>query len=153
VDGGGDFVRGVSASFTLGRLMVGRIGIWSLRILLALAFVFFGIIKFPSDDGSMWVRTFERIGFGQWFRYFTGVVEILGGVLLLVPRATLIVVVLLAPTMVGALLSHIFIFGFQPASVVVVILLALILAVGWKYRPKRLYWNSRLFRTARPKPR
>jgi uncharacterized membrane protein YphA (DoxX/SURF4 family) len=123
--------------------MVGRIGIWSLRILLALAFVFFGLIKFPSDEGSMWVRTFDRIGFGQWFRLFTGGVEVIGGGLLLVPRATPIVLVLLAPTMVGALLTHIFIFGFQFASVVVVMMLALLLVIGWRYRRRERFGSTK----------
>ncbi|MEU4345460.1 DoxX family protein [Nocardia sp. NPDC023852] len=31
------------------------------------------------------MRIFNDIGFGDWFRYFTGVVEIAGGIGLLVP--------------------------------------------------------------------
>jgi hypothetical protein len=40
--------------------------------------------SFPN--GTEWVGLFRQIGLGQWFRYFTGAVEILGGVLVLVPR-------------------------------------------------------------------
>ena len=32
------------------------------------------------------VLIFNRIGFGQWFRYFTGTLQILGGALVLIPR-------------------------------------------------------------------
>jgi hypothetical protein len=31
------------------------------------------------------VKIFHQIVFGQWFRHFTGVVEILGGVLVMIP--------------------------------------------------------------------
>ena len=85
---------------------------WGLRIVLALAFTFFGLQKFPS--GTMWVRLFARIGVGQWFRYVTGVVEVVGGILLLVPRATIPAVGLLVCTMIGALLVHVFVVGLGP---------------------------------------
>ena len=49
---------------------------WILRGVIALAFVLFGVDKFPSDRGGPWVRLFQEIGAGQWFRHFTGVVEI-----------------------------------------------------------------------------
>lgn len=103
---------------------------WFLRIALALAFVYFGADKFTNP--RMWIRVFDQIGFGQWFRYTTGVVELLGGILLLVPPATLIAVVLLVSAMVGALLVHIFVIGVSPASVLVIILAAAVLFVGWK---------------------
>ena len=107
-------------------------GIWALRIVLAIAFLFFGLMKF--QDRSPYVTIFEQIGFGQWFRYVTGVIEIAGAVLLLAPRATPIAVLLLAPTMVGALLTHVLVIGPQPASVVVLLLLFGVLVVGWSQR-------------------
>jgi putative oxidoreductase len=114
--------------------MKAGIGIWALRIFLAVAFLFFGLLKFREGDGSLYVRIFELIGFGQWFRYFTGVVEVGGALLMLFPRATPVAVALLAPTMIGALLTHVLVIGPQPASVVVVMLLAGVLYVGWRYR-------------------
>jgi uncharacterized membrane protein YphA (DoxX/SURF4 family) len=114
--------------------MKAGIGISALRIFLAAAFLFFGLLKFREGDGSLYVRIFELIGFGQWFRYFTGVVEVAGAVLMLFPRATPVAVVLLAPTMIGALLTHVLVIGPQPASVVVMVLLAGVLYVGWRYR-------------------
>jgi uncharacterized membrane protein len=50
-----------------------EVALWTLRVLLAIAFFYFGITKFPGS--GMWVRMFERIGLGQWFRIFTGFVE------------------------------------------------------------------------------
>lgn len=105
---------------------------WSLRIALALAFVYFGADKF--NNPRMWIRVFDQIGFGQWFRYTTGVLELLGGILLLLPPATPIAVVLLLSAMVGALLVHIFVIGVNPASVLVIILAAAVLFVGWRRR-------------------
>jgi putative oxidoreductase len=118
--------------------MSAPVAIWTLRIILALAFLFFGLIKFPAGDGSLWVHIFNLIGIGQWFRYFTGAVEAVGGLMLLVPRATPIAVALLAPTMVGALLTHVLLVGLQPASVVVLILLAAVLVIGWNQRAEQL---------------
>jgi putative oxidoreductase len=110
---------------------------WPLRIVLALAFLYFGIVKFPSDPGSPWVHVFEMIGVGQWFRYCTGIIEVVGGLLLLVPSATYVAVAMLASAMVGALLTHVVFMGFQPASVVVSVLLLSVLTIGWRYRSTR----------------
>jgi len=72
------------------------------RILVAMLFVAIGYTKFPSDPDGEGVRMFELIGLGQWFRYATGIVQITGGVLLLVPRFITPGAVLLGATMVGA---------------------------------------------------
>lgn len=102
---------------------------WSLRIFLALVFVYAGIEKFPSAPGAMWVRVFADIGLGQWFRYVTGIVEVLGGFLLLVPAATILAVPLLACTMVGALIVHVLVVGTGPQTVAVSIFLAGLLGI------------------------
>jgi len=110
--------------------------IWFLRVVLAAAFVFFGLVKFPSDPGSPWVHIFEMIGVGQWFRYCTGIIELVGGLLLLVPRVTYLAVALLGSAMIGALLTHLALTGLQPASAVVVILLLCVLTIAWSYRSR-----------------
>lgn len=102
---------------------------WMLRIALALVFIVVGFVKIPGSIHPMWVRLFERIGFGQWFRYFTALVEIVGGMLMLVPSATLVSTLLLAATMLGALLVHIFVIGIGVQTIVVFALLAGITAV------------------------
>lgn len=102
---------------------------WGLRLFLAIVFVYAGLEKFPSPPDAMWVKVFADIGFGQWFRYFTGIVEVVGGCLVLVPRATAIAVSLLACTMVGALLVHVMVVGTGPQTVAVGVLLALLFVV------------------------
>ena len=107
--------------------------VWLLRGFLALVFFYIGVIKFPGDSRP-WVRIFDMIGFGQWFRIVTAIVECVGGLLLLAPGATPIAVALLAPAMIGALLVHIFIVGVGPPSVVVLLLLSGVLLIGWNWR-------------------
>ena len=62
------------------------IGDWTVRGGVALFFLIFGMEKFSADPGSHWVLLFQQIGAGAWFRYFTGVVEVLGALLVLIPR-------------------------------------------------------------------
>ncbi len=51
------------------------------RLLLGLFFVADGVIKLTGISKT--VQLFERIGWGQWFRYFTGAVVLVGGVVML----------------------------------------------------------------------
>ena len=59
---------------------------WLLRLAVSVAFIGFGVEKFREP---FWVHFFARLGFGQWFRYVTGVIEIVGAVLVVVPGLTL----------------------------------------------------------------
>ena len=70
----------------------------------AFAFVLFGADNFHSGPGTEWVTLYAQIGWGQWFRYFTGVVEIVGGLLVLIPWTARVGLALLAATMAGAAL-------------------------------------------------
>lgn len=81
---------------------------WVLRAGVAFFFVAVGAEKFSADPHSEWIRIFARIGWGDWFRYFTGAVEILRALLMLVPKTTLPGTALLASTMLGAILAHCF---------------------------------------------
>ncbi len=105
---------------------------WSLRLILALVFLYQGLDKFGSR--RLWIRVFSEIGVGQWFRYATGAVEIIGAILVMIRKATAVAVTLLACTMVGALLTQVAIIGVGPQTVLVGVLIALILAVGWRRR-------------------
>ena len=57
------------------------------------------------------VDMFEKIGFGQWFRYVTGSLEVTGAVLLLLPRTAALGGWLLAAVMIGAIGTHLFLIG------------------------------------------
>jgi len=67
-----------------------------------MAFVLFGAEKFPSNSAGPWVKLFQQIGIGQWFRSLTGFLEILGGVLVLIPWTAQAGLALLAVTMASA---------------------------------------------------
>jgi putative oxidoreductase len=111
--------------------------VWGVRILLALAFGAAGLAKLMGVE--MMVATFEAIGVGQWFRYLTGGIEVLGAVLMLVPATGLWAGLLLGGTMVGATISH---FVVVPGTPVPAIVLGLLCAVVvWHLRPAQ-------FRTA-----
>jgi putative oxidoreductase len=68
----------------------------------------FGAGKLNPKAG-FWFELFGKIGIGQWLRYFTGSLEVVGAVLLLIPKTSAIAAVLLALTMVGAVATHLFI--------------------------------------------
>ena len=91
-----------------------RVLAWLPRIAAALFFLSVGREKFA--ESGMWVEIFERIGFGQWFRYLTGSLQIGGAILLLIPRIGWIGAAILACTMVGATLAQILVFH-SPAAI------------------------------------
>jgi uncharacterized membrane protein YphA (DoxX/SURF4 family) len=90
---------------------------WLARAGIALAFIYFGTQKFPSAADSEWVKIFQQIGAGQWFRYFTGVIEILGGLLVFIPWTANLGLLLLACTMASAAVIMAFVIG-SPACIV-----------------------------------
>ena len=114
----------VAVGLVVSGALVNRLPVYPVAVALLLP------IKLP-DDARMWVRLFESIGIGQWFRYVTAIVEITGGVLMLVPRATPVAVLLTSSAMVGALAVHATVTGFGPQTVAASVLLALSLFVAW----------------------
>ena len=104
---------------------------WGVRLLLALAFGAAGIAKLASVAAM--VHVFEQIGLGQWFRYVTGVVEVTGAVLLLVPSAGFFGALLLGVTMACAVATHLLVIGGNPVPAAV--LCALSGFVAYRLRP------------------
>ena len=92
-----------------------------IRTLLTLAFIGAGGAKLVGVE--MMVATFDQIGFGQWLRYLTGLIEVAGAVLLWMPRKQVIGAALLGGTMVGAVLTHLLILGPSAAPAIVLGLL------------------------------
>jgi len=60
-----------------------KIVLWILCVLAACEFLVAGGMKLISHP--MEVDMFAKIGIGQWFRYFTGVIEVLCAIGLLIP--------------------------------------------------------------------
>src|SRR5256885_13733523 len=105
--------------------------VWGVRIVLALAFGAAGLAKLGG--AAQMVQVFDAIGFGQWFRFVTGVVEVVGAVLLLVPATGFFGGLLLTATMVGALATHLFLIGGNAVPALVLGLLSGF--VVWRERP------------------
>ena len=100
---------------------------WAFQILAAAQFFLTGFDKVSDAPGM--VQLFATIGFGQWFRYVTGTIEIAGAVLLLMPRGAVIGAALLALTMAGALVAHATVLPFPPVKPI--ILLVMVSIVFW----------------------
>jgi hypothetical protein len=102
-----------------------------LRTLPAIAvgvlFIFIGYGKFASH--GVWVKIFEQIGLGQWFRIFTGIVQVTGGVLMMPRRTRTAGAFLLGSSMVGAAIVDVAIMG-SPV-VIVPLLLLFVIATVW----------------------
>ncbi len=88
--------------------------LWVLQILTAAAFLAAGGAKLAGVPQM--VDVFQKVGVGQWFRYVTGLLEVLGGIGLLIPRVTFYAAALLAVVMVGAVISHLTVLGGSPAA-------------------------------------
>ncbi len=102
---------------------------WLLRLLVAVLFVLFSLGKFNADPHGEWFRIFARIGFGQWFRVATGIIELVGGLLFLLPGTARLAAIPLGATMVGAMIADIAvmrnpIFIFIPAALLALVLIA-----------------------------
>jgi uncharacterized membrane protein YphA (DoxX/SURF4 family) len=114
---------------------------WVLRTGAGFLFVLLGAEKLSAE--SQWVKLFAELGLGQWFRYFTGALQVAGGILLVIPRTSVIGASALASTMLGAIVVHVFVLGDALASVYPAIYLGLIVAAGWKgHERSRRRWSS-----------
>ena len=104
-----------------------NITFWILQGVLAATFLVAGttILASPEMQGAF----FEKIGLGQWFRYFTGGLEVIGAILVLVPRTAGFAATLLGMTMVGAIDIQLLITGGSPVASIVLLVIAI--AVAW----------------------
>lgn len=83
------------------------LGIWVLRVLLGLAFLFFSFMKLSGKSNM--VAEFEVVGLGHWFRYFTGTLELIGGLAILVPQVSVFGAILLLLVDFGAFVAQVFV--------------------------------------------
>ena len=101
-------------------------GLWVVRGLLALAFAGAGGAKLYGVP--MLVEEFQHIGIGQWFRYLTGTLELLGAILILAPSLAAFGALLLICIMIGATITHLFVIGGSPIPALVLMALSAIVA-------------------------
>jgi uncharacterized membrane protein YphA (DoxX/SURF4 family) len=112
---------------------------WAIRASITILFFSIGLGKFSSSPDSHWVIMFEQIHFGQWFRYFTGIVESTAALLVLIPRTAVLGLLLLACTMLCASLIVAVVLH-QPGEATFPGFLFLVLAaVTWIHRARKIY--------------
>jgi putative oxidoreductase len=109
-----------------------NVALWVLQALLALAFVGAASGKLLGKPDM--VALFEAIGIGQWFRYLTGLMELTGALLIVVPRTKFFGAALLSLVMIGAVLTHLFILHNAPTAAAVLLVFAGV--VAWARRGK-----------------
>jgi uncharacterized membrane protein YphA (DoxX/SURF4 family) len=106
------------------------VGLWLTQIALAGMFLFVGGLKLTGAPEL--VGLFDAIGIGQWLRYVTGSIEVVSAVALLVPAWAVFGALLLIPTMVSAVFTHLFVVGGSPVPATVLLIGALV--VAWARR-------------------
>ena len=79
--------------------------LWVLRVAVAALFLFAGFSKLTGQP--MMIDTFDKVGVGQWFRYVTGLLEVAGGVAVLIPAVSVWAACLLLIVDVGAFLAQV----------------------------------------------
>jgi uncharacterized membrane protein YphA (DoxX/SURF4 family) len=104
-----------------------NIALWVLQVAVAALFVASAVPKLAG--APMIVQMFDVLGFGQWFRYVTAVLELGGAALLLVPGWAGIGALVLAIVMVGAIFVHALVLG--GSAVPALVLLAATLTIAW----------------------
>lgn len=106
------------------------IGFWPLKIVLATLFLFTGGAKLAGLPAV--VDVFDRVGFGQWLRYFTALLELAGAALLLWPSTTAFGALLLTIVSMGAFLAQLLVLH---EDIIHTIVLTLVLgAIVWMHR-------------------
>jgi putative oxidoreductase len=110
--------------------------LWVLQIAAAGMFLFVGFLKLSGNPQL--VGLFEAIGLGQWFRYLTGTLEVVGAFLLLIPRTSGLGALMLAGVMVGAVVTHLFIVGGSPLMAIILLVVTGVIAWGRRQRTMNL---------------
>ena len=110
---------------------------WVLQILLGVLFLLSGVQKLMGEAEV--AANFERWGYPDWFLMVTGVLELLGGIGLLIPMTAGLAASGLVLLMLGAAWTHI---SSNEGFVAVVplsflALLAVVAYLRWPLRPKK----------------
>src|SRR2546422_2149336 len=83
-----------------------RAAVWPCAIFLAVAFVFVGISKLEGSSAIRWTERFVNWGYPANAQYVIGVLEILGGLGVLIPKWRRAASATLVVLMIGALGTH-----------------------------------------------
>jgi len=84
------------------------------EVLLAGIFFFVGGAKLVGTPEM--IALFRDVGLGQWFRYVTGGIEVVGATLLLIPFFARVSVIMLGSVMIAATLIELFVLHRPPVA-------------------------------------
>jgi putative oxidoreductase len=101
------------------------------ELALGMLFVIAGLVKLSGI--ALMVDLFAILGFGQWLRYATALVEIAGGVLLIAGHMEYLAALALAVIMVGATAASVIVFNRSPIPPALTLIALVVLA--WKRHP------------------
>jgi uncharacterized membrane protein YphA (DoxX/SURF4 family) len=101
------------------------------ELALGLLFVAAGLVKLSGM--AFMVELFASLGFGQWLRYVTALVELAGGMLLIAGHMEYLAALALAVIMVGATASSIIVFNRSPIPPMLTLVALVVLA--WRRHP------------------
>ena len=93
------------SSATLSQPRSANVVVWILRVVVAALFLFAASMKLTSQP--MMVQEFDMVGLGQWFLYFTGVLEVVGAVAILIPSVSVLGAVLVLAIDAGAFVAQV----------------------------------------------
>jgi uncharacterized membrane protein YphA (DoxX/SURF4 family) len=85
--------------------------IWIIKLIAVIILVQTLFFKFTGAEESVYI--FTKLGIEPFGRIGSGVVELIASVLILIPRTTLLGALLAMGTMMGALMSHLFVLGIE----------------------------------------
>ena len=119
-----------------------RIIDWLFRIAIAVILLQTLYFKFTGHPES--VALFSKLGVEPWGRIGTGVIELIAGILILIPATALIGAALSLGLMAGAIASHLFVIGIESdndggqlfmLAIIVLVLSLVVLAIRRKEVP------------------
>jgi len=102
----------------------------TVTILLALAFVMVGLSKLAGQSSVHWAERFARWGYPAVLRPVVGVLEMIGGIALLIPAATRTAAGVLIVVMTGACYTHLS--HGEPLRIVPSLVLGVFLVLLWR---------------------
>jgi uncharacterized membrane protein YphA (DoxX/SURF4 family) len=123
---------------------------WLLRLIAAIILLQTLYFKFAGHPES--VELFTKLGVEPWGRIGTGIIELIAGVLLIIPATAFLGGLLGIGLMAGAILSHVTIIGIESAGdggqlfiLAIVVLVCSVITV-WQNRMQGTTMLKRIFR-------
>ena len=108
--------------------------LWALQVIAAVAFCLAGAAKIAGSVEM--VQRFTTLGFGQWFRYATGGLEIAGALLIVFPATAFVGAWLMALFMAATTMGHLAVLHISPALPLSLLVLMVIVGIGRRHKKK-----------------